>query len=322
MEDYRNPDDLLIAPDEEETEAADNLFDELEPATEEVVEEPPKPKKKKKKTFKRKLKKLIRRFFKLPLLTRIVAGVIALAVIVTIIVLIVVLPKSCSSGDAEPTKAATDTIAPADTAESAASTATPEVTEPTATPYVVPTVTSVPTLTQTIKPNERDAAVPMIRSRLVELGYMEMPATNDELYDTATVNAIKRFQYRTFTDSVKAWDGYVGPQTYEKLFAEDAIAFFMKSGDTDQKLYDSMLVTAMQEKLVALGYLSKTNGSYDRNTVDAVRSFQKACSIKSDGVAGAATLKLLAAKVEEKANGADATAEPVITDAAAETPAP
>ena len=322
MEDYTNTDDLLIAPEEEEAESSELLFDEPEP---EVEEKKPTPKKKKKKSFKRKLKKLIRRFFKLPLLTRIVAGVIALAVIVTIIVLIVVLPKSCSSGDAEPTKTAADTVAPSDSVEPIVNTATPEITEPTATPYVVPTVTSVPTLTQTIKPNERDAAVPMIRSRLVELGYMEMPATNDELYDTATVNAIKRFQYRTFTDSVKAWDGYVGPQTYEKLFADDAIHFFMKSGDTDQKLYDSMLVTAMQEKLVTLGYLSKTTGSYDRNTVDAVRSFQKASSIKSDGVAGEATLKLLATKAEEKANGvAEPSAEPtdVITDAPAETPAP
>ncbi len=321
MEDYTNTDDLLIAPEEEEAESSELLFDDPEP---EVEEKKPTPKKKKKKSFKRKLKKLIRRFFKLPLLTRIVAGAIALAVIITIIVLIVVLPKSCSSGEADPTKAATDTVAPSDSVEPIQNTATPEITEPTATPYVVPTVTSVPTLTQTIKPNERDAAVPMIRSRLVELGYMEMPATNDELYDTATVNAIKRFQYRTFTDSVKAWDGYVGPQTYEKLFAEDAIHFFMKSGDTDQKLYDSMLVTAMQEKLVTLGYLTKTTGSYDRNTVDAVRSFQKASSIKSDGVAGEATLKLLATKAEEKANGAaDASAEPtdVITDAA-ETPAP
>lgn len=320
MEDYTNTDDLLIAPEEEEAESSELLFDEPE-----VEEKKPTPKKKKKKSFKRKLKKLIRRFFKLPLLTRIVAGMIALAVIVTIIVLIVVLPKSCSSGDAEPTKTAADTVAPSDSVEPIVNTATPEITEPTATPYVVPTVTSVPTLTQTIKPNERDAAVPMIRSRLVELGYMEMPATNDELYDTATVNAIKRFQYRTFTDSVKAWDGYVGPQTYEKLFADDAIHFFMKSGDTDQKLYDSMLVTAMQEKLVTLGYLSKTTGSYDRNTVDAVRSFQKASSIKSDGVAGEATLKLLATKAEEKANGvAEPSAEPtdVITDTPAETPAP
>ena len=281
MEEYWNPNDPAAT--EEEIPA------EQEPAAEETepVEEPPKPKKKK--SFKRKVRRAIRRFFKLPLLTRIIALAAVVLILAGIIVLAIVLPKSCK-GEEKPVEVSTavPSDAPVETPSSVPSEPT-VAPDPTATPFIIPA------LTANLKVNDSDPnVVPYVRTRLVELGYMEMPENNDALFDQATQNAIKRFQYRNFPDNVKDWDGWIGTKTYELLTSSNAKAFFMKSGDTDEKLYDGNLVTKLQEKLIKLGYLkAEANGKYDKSTVDAVRSFQKANSIDSDGVAGQATLKLI-----------------------------
>lgn len=281
MEEYWNPNDPAAT--EEEIPA------EQEPAAEETesVEEPPKPKKKK--SFKRKVRRAIRRFFKLPLLTRIIALAAVVLILAGIIVLAIVLPKSCK-GEEKPVEVSTavPSDAPVETPSSEPSEPT-VAPDPTATPFIIPA------LTANLKVNDSDPnVVPYVRTRLVELGYMEMPENNDALFDQATQNAIKRFQYRNFPDNVKDWDGWIGTKTYELLTSSSAKAFYMKSGDTDERLYDGNLVTKLQEKLIKLGYLkAEANGKYDKSTVDAVRSFQKANSIDSDGVAGQATLKLI-----------------------------
>lgn len=281
MEEYWNPNDPAAT--EEEIPA------EQEPAAEETepVEEPPKPKKKK--SFKRKVRRAIRRFFKLPLLTRIIALAAVVLILAGIIVLAIVLPKSCK-GEEKPVEVSTavPSDAPVETPSSVPSEPT-VAPDPTATPFIIPA------LTANLKVNDSDPnVVPYVRTRLVELGYMEMPENNDALFDQATQNAIKRFQYRNFPDNVKDWDGWIGTKTYELLTSSSAKAFYMKSGDTDERLYDGNLVTKLQEKLIKLGYLkAEANGKYDKSTVDAVRSFQKANSIDSDGVAGQATLKLI-----------------------------
>lgn len=281
MEEYWNPNDPAAT--EEEIPA------EQEPAAEETepVEEPPKPKKKK--SFKRKVRRAIRRFFKLPLLTRIIALAAVVLILAGIIVLAIVLPKSCK-GEEKPVEVSTavPSNAPVETPSSEPSEPT-VAPDPTATPFIIPA------LTANLKVNDSDPnVVPYVRTRLVELGYMEMPENNDALFDQATQNAIKRFQYRNFPDNVKDWDGWIGTKTYELLTSSSAKAFYMKSGDTDERLYDGNLVTKLQEKLIKLGYLkAEANGKYDKSTVDAVRSFQKANSIDSDGVAGQATLKLI-----------------------------
>ena len=203
--------------------------------------------------------------------------------------LAIVLPKSCK-GEEKPVEVSTavPSDAPVETPSSEPSEPT-VAPDPTATPFIIPA------LTANLKVNDSDPnVVPYVRTRLVELGYMEMPENNDALFDQATQNAIKRFQYRNFPDNVKDWDGWIGTKTYELLTSSSAKAFYMKSGDTDERLYDGNLVTKLQEKLIKLGYLkAEANGKYDKSTVDAVRSFQKANSIDSDGVAGQATLKLI-----------------------------
>ena len=324
MEDYRNPDDpLVIEPDEqaempeEQVETEEILFDEPEPKPVEVQSAP---KKKKKKSFKRRLKRALRRFFKLPLVTRCIAIAIAILILAGIITLLVVLPKNCAA-KADKNKGAetVETEAPEEN--------TPEPTaEQIPTKEPVPTATAIPVLPSTaLKLNDSDPIIPYIRSRLVELGYMEMPATNDELYDQATFNAVRRFQYRNFTDNVKDWDGYIGQKTYDKMFASDVRAFFIKSGDTDAKLYDGELVTKMQMQLVALGYLKTATGNCDKTTVEAIRQFQKKNSLTSDGVAGLSTLNLLKQMTADSANAGQTTeTEPMAaetTEGTAEEPA-
>ena len=307
MEDYRNPDDPLVIEPEEQAETEEILFNEPEP---EPVEVQKAPKKKKKKSFKRKLKRALRRFFKLPLVTRCIAIAIVILILAGIITLIAVLPKNCAA-KSDKNKAA-ETVTTEMPVEN-----TPEPTpEQIPTNEPIPTATAIPTLpSSALKLNDSDPIIPYIRNRLVELGYMEMPASNDELYDQATFNAVRRFQYRNFTDNVKDWDGYIGQKTYDKMFASDVRAFFIKSGDTDTKLYDGELVTKMQMQLVALGYLKTATGSCDKSTVEAIRQFQKKNSLTSDGVAGLSTLNLLTQLATEKtAPGQTTETEPVPVD--------
>ena len=310
MEDKWNPneselesEELLDAEDSPEVEGEVLDYAEEEPDNSYVGElmseepeeepEPPKPKPKKK-SFKKKLRKAIRRFFKLPLLTRCIMVGLFVAVIAVIVILLVVIPKNCKASDKQPVDIVA-TTEPTDEPET-----TPEqIPTTTATTPTNPPQTPIPRLSETIKPNTSNDIIPFIRTLLVDLGYMKMPETNDVLYDQATVNAVKRFQYRNFPDNIKEWDGYIGEKTYEKMLATDAMAFYMKSGDTDKKLYDGELVTELQQQLIATGYLKSITGNYDQATVDAVRRFQKANSLKSDGVAGQSTLKLLAQKVTE-----------------------
>ncbi|MBR0425336.1 MAG: peptidoglycan-binding protein [Clostridia bacterium] len=304
MEEYWNPNDPSVT-DQDVPAEQDSLGFEPE------EQEPPKPKKNKK-SFKRKVRRAIRRFFKLPLMTRCIAIAAVVLIIAAIVVLLIVLPKNCSN-EAKGSEVV-NTLAPTDEPVETPEQATIEPTaepEPTATPFIIPA------LSGNLKLNDNDPnVVPYVRTRLVELGYMEMPATNDGLYDQATQNAVKRFQYRNFPLDLKDWDGWIGTKTYELLTSSNAKAFFMKSGDTDEKLYDGNLVTKLQEKLIQLGYLkTAATGKYDTATVDAIRSFQKANSVDVDGVAGQATLKLIDALVNAPASSEPTTVIENVTPA-------
>ena len=302
------PEEQLLEPEEEE-QPEELLFEE-----EEQPVEPPKPKKKRR-PFKKKVRRVIRRFLRLPLLTRIIALAAFVLILAAIIVLLVILPKNCGAAGSEDNVIAS--ASPSTVPESTPDESTPEPTpvpqDPTPTPFIIPA------LTQNIKPGDSDAAViPYVRTRLVDLGYMEMPEINDAMYDQATVAAVKRFQYRNFPSDSRAWDGWIGPTTYELLTSSSAKAFFMKRGDTDEKLYDGKLVTKLQTDLATLGYYKATpNGTYDDVTFDAVKSFQRANSLDADGAAGLRTLQLLASLLNAPATVEETTTIVSTSDAPA-----
>ena len=229
------------------------------------------------------------------LLTGVIGGILLIALVFIILVLL----KKDDSQDkvkiaynVEPTAVLTEDVSLEGTkgnAESADQLTDVSILEP----AFPPAASSVPQLSETIVPNTTNDLIPFVRTKLVNLGYMKMPELNDLVYDQATVNAVKRFQYRNFPDDVNAWDGYLGTKTFDQLLAENAVEFCIKIGDTDKKLYDGELVTALQHQLIAEGYLKSATGIFDKATEEAVRVFQKANSLPSDGIADLSTLKLL-----------------------------
>lgn len=71
---------------------------------------------------------------------------------------------------------------------------------------------------------------------------------------------------------------------------------FLYGGEPDQVLKAGSRgrhVLEMQKTLRALGYPAQENGTYDRDTARAIRSFQRDFGLEQDGVAGPRTLALL-----------------------------
>ena len=53
------------------------------------------------------------------------------------------------------------------------------------------------------------------------------------------------------------------------------------------------MVVEIQDCLVQLGYLDRITGTYDDETVEAVKAFQRKNGLAADGVAGDRTLVIL-----------------------------
>ena len=60
---------------------------------------------------------------------------------------------------------------------------------------------------------------------------------------------------------------------------------------------------SLQEKLVALGYDLKTDGSFGPKTLEAVKTFQKANGLSGSGMLGEKTIELLSLEVESVFTG-------------------
>lgn len=281
-------------------------FEEMEPAE-------PKPKKKKKKrTFKRVMRGLGRYIANMPAQTLVFIGGGIVVVLVAVILLVVLLPKNKLPAE-EPN---------ADNQLSIQDAATPTPTLP---PIATPGPTAEPSATPgvTIKEGglllwDVDDVIASIQEQLVKLGYMEMPEGGyTTKYGPATKNGIRRFQQRNF-ESTKDWDGICGQKTYDLLMSEDVKAFWIKTGDTDDSLYDGERVTKLQTRLVELKYMTdKPTGTYGKTTAAAIQQFQADNGLVADGIAGQATLNLIYSDTAVDA----ATAKLRGTPSAAVTPA-
>ncbi|MBQ2770488.1 MAG: peptidoglycan-binding protein [Clostridia bacterium] len=291
------------------------LFEEQ--AYEEPPRQAPKKKKKKKRTLKRILRGFGRYMAQLPARSLMLIGGIVVLAIAAIVLLIVLLPGKEKVQEPDPQLGIQDAATPTPTL--------PPISTPAPTPEATPTPAA--TIKEGgIQHGDTDDLVPGIQERLVELGYMEIPEggyTNK--FGSATRNALRRFQQRHF-ENYKDWDGVVGQKTYELLFSETAKAFYMKSGDSDESLYDGERVTKLQKALIEKGYMTGTaNGTYGPTTREAVTKFQTDNKLDADGVAGAGTLALLYGTAEPAAQGeAPATSEPPasVTASPNETPVP
>ena len=160
----------------------------------------------------------------------------------------------------------------------------------------------------TLKLGMTGEAVRALQQRLIDLKYLF--GTADGIYGTATANAIIAFQRANNLNR----DGIAGSATLAKLYANStkaatstatpaattaaSTASSLKQGDKGSD------VTSLQKRLIELGYLSgKADGTFGSLTAKALMAFQKANSLKSDGIAGAATLAALNSASAVNANG-------------------
>ena len=150
----------------------------------------------------------------------------------------------------------------------------------------------------TIRSGSVGEIVLRLQTRLQELGYYT--SRLDGVYLTEDIEAVRNFQS---ANGLKV-DGKAGYQTQSLLYSDAAVrgnAGGLTIENSGVTTYETLrygaegeLVKTLQNRLIALGYLSGTaDGNYGRNTKAAVKAFQKANSLSADGVAGAQTLEML-----------------------------
>lgn len=166
---------------------------------------------------------------------------------------------------------------------------------------------SLPSVVATPKPNtdiviqweSEGDDVRQYQQRLVELGYLTKKNVTGK-FNQPTVDATKAFQ----TMNGLKVDGAAGPQSLKLIYSGDALnADGVRAGDllmsssgttVSEVLMAGMTgeqVRRVQGRLAELGYLSASfvSGTYDSNTEQAIRRFQQANGLSTDGAAGSAT---------------------------------
>ncbi|MBR2854107.1 MAG: peptidoglycan-binding protein [Clostridia bacterium] len=195
---------------------------------------------------------------------------------------------------------------------------------------VTPTPTPIPTLSpeedaggyKILQNGDSGDDVMALQEALIELKYLK--GTADGEFGRGTENAVKAFQQKNDYPVTGIMDANIQAFLYtgtpknasgEKVSVKtlspvEGVA--MKKGNKGFK------VRALQERLQELGYYKeKTTGTYDTNTIGAVRSFQKKNGLKADGTAGAETQKAI---YSTNAVRADTTPTPKVTESPTPTP--
>ena len=182
---------------------------------------------------------------------------------------------------------------------------------PTAKPAATPMPTYAPITKDnvvTIRLGTKGDQVTRLQTRLTELGYYTANANGTCKSDD--VAAIKAFQKKNGLSV----DGVAGYDTQVKLYSESAITYTgaiaggtVQSFTTLRKGMKGDAVTALQQRLIALGYLNDdADGYYGTNTAEAVYAFQKANGLVRDAIAGAKTLALVYSSTAKEAAGSSA----------------
>lgn len=123
-----------------------------------------------------------------------------------------------------------------------------------------------------------------IQERLYSLGYLANSAYITGKFGEKTVEAVKAFQDRNGTSP----DGTVGHNTLNLFYSEDVKANLLAFGDKSE------VVQTAQQRLYALGYLTTTpDGTYGKDTSDAVKRFQEKNELEVDGYLGPTTRDVL-----------------------------
>ncbi len=195
---------------------------------------------------------------------------------------------------------------------------------------VTPTPTPVPTLSpeedaggyKILQKGDSGADVKALQEALIELGYLKGTADGD--FGTGTENAVKAFQTKNDYPVTGIMDAnlqaflYTGSPKNASGEKTNVKTLSPVEGVSMKKGNKGSQVKALQERLKELGYYKDTpTGTYDTNTIGAVRSFQKKNGLKADGTAGAETQKAI---YSADAVRADTTPTPKATATATPTP--
>lgn len=167
-------------------------------------------------------------------------------------------------------QAGSATLAALNSAASTPDTAVPDASEVTAT---------------LLQKGDKGDQVKALQQNLILLGYLTGEA--DGQFGPATKTAVTAFQAAS---GLRA-DGQAGEKTLEAIAS--AVKAVSNAG-TLRKGSRGDAVKALQQKLIALGYLSgSADGIFGDSTAKAVTAFQTAQSLTADGVAGSATIAAL-----------------------------
>ena len=153
---------------------------------------------------------------------------------------------------------------------------------PTATPQLTPIPTTEPDEPELV-PECHDARILDIQKRLMKLGYMGEDEPTD-YYGWGTEYSLQLFQRKHGLQV----DGLIGEETLSRLFADDAMPYTVKLGDTGTD------VEGLQERLQDLNYLKAgSTGYFGTDTESAVKDFQERNGLSADGNVGEQTREVL-----------------------------
>ena len=143
----------------------------------------------------------------------------------------------------------------------------------------------------TLRYGSQGVEVQTLQNKLISLGYLSGSA--DGKFGSSTRRAVKAFQQANGLSP----DGIVGAATQAKLGDGTTDSGAVSNTVPYVTLYKGATgeaVKAMQNRLIALGYLSgAADGDAGSKTVSAIRSFQSSNGLGADGVAGEKTQRLL-----------------------------
>lgn len=155
-------------------------------------------------------------------------------------------------------------------------------------------------------------AVVRLQTRLLELDYDCGVTGADGKFGTSTQKAVINFQ----KNNGLTVDGKVGPATWAKLNSVNPVKGSGTNNDILREGSKGAAVVKLQQRLISLGYncgASGADGNYGKNTSSAVIKFQRINGLKTDGIAGPATLQKLYSDSAKKNDGsADTPIYPTI----------
>ena len=166
---------------------------------------------------------------------------------------------------------------------------------------VTPTPTPVPTLSpeedaggyQVLKKGDSGASVTALQEALIELGFLK--GVSDGKFGGGTEKAVIAFQQKNDYPATGIMDANIQAFLFSgtvKNAAGEKVSVRTLSpvdGVSMKKGNKGSAVLKLQERLIELGYLKgPASGTYDTDTIGAIRSFQKKNGLSSTGTAESA----------------------------------